>query len=109
MMWNEVLGGILMIIGGFFYFLGGLGMIRMPDVYNRLQAGTKATTLGTFLTVLGVGIYYPPFLIKALIIIAFVALTNPVGSSTLARASYLAGVKPAPITKVDEFKGGEEK
>ncbi len=107
MSWNEMLGQILMVVGGFFYFLGGLGMIRMPDVYNRLQAGTKATTLGTFSTVLGVGIAYPPFLIKSLIIIAFVALTNPVGSSVLARASYLAGVKPAPITKVDEYKGGE--
>lgn len=105
---NVVIGDILIIIGAFFYFLGGLGILRMPDVYNRLQAGTKATTLGTFSTVIGVGIAHPQFLIKALIIVAFVALTNPVGSSVLARASYLAGVKPCECTKIDEYKGGGE-
>lgn len=105
---NVVIGDILIIIGAFFYFLGGLGIFRMPDVYNRLQAGTKATTLGTFSTVIGVGIAHPQFLIKALIIVAFVALTNPVGSSVLARASYLAGVKPCECTKIDEYKGGGE-
>ncbi len=105
---NEIVGYTLIGIGAFFYFLGGLGILRMPDVYNRLQAGTKATTLGTFSTVLGVGIVEPHFLAKALIIVAFIALTNPVGSSVLARASYLAGVKPCSGTKVDEYKGGDE-
>ena len=104
----DAVGYILVVIGSFFYFLGGLGMIRMPDVYNRLQAGTKATTLGTFSTVLGIGLIQPEFLIKALIIIAFIALTNPIGSSVLARASYLTGVKPTPKTMVDEYRGGEE-
>ncbi len=105
---NEVVGYTLIGLGAFFYFLGGLGMLRMPDVYNRLQAGTKATTLGTFSTVLGVGIVQPQFLMKAIVIIAFVALTNPVGSSVLARASYLSGVKPCECTKIDEYKGGDE-
>ena len=105
----SVIGDVLIVVGAFFYFLGGLGIFRMPDVYNRLQAGTKATTLGTFSTVLGIGLAKPEILLKAIIIIAFVALTNPVGSSVLARASYLAGVKPCECTKVDEYKGGEEK
>ncbi len=106
---NEAIGYTLIGIGAFFYFLGGLGILRMPDVYNRLQAGTKATTLGTFSTVLGVGIAHPQFLLKAILIVAFVALTNPVGSSVLARASYLSGVKPCACTKVDEYEGGGEK
>jgi len=109
----SVVGYGLIIFGTFFYFLGGLGMFRMPDIYNRLQAGTKATTLGTFSVLLGVGFVNPEFLGKAILIIAFIALTNPIGSSVLARAAYLRGIKPTPKTKVDEYaeaqKGGEKK
>ncbi|PLV56231.1 monovalent cation/H(+) antiporter subunit G [Thermotoga sp. SG1] len=104
---NGIIGEILILIGAFFYFLGGLGVFRMPDVYNRLQAGTKATTLGTFSTVLGVGIAKPEFLLKAVVIVTFIALTNPVGSSVLARASHLSGVKPCDCTVVDEYRGGD--
>lgn len=102
------LGYIFIGIGAFFYFLGGLGMLRMPDVYNRLQAGTKATTLGSFSVILGVGLVNIEYLPKALLIIAFIALTNPVGSSVLARAAYLIGIKPTSKTKVDECKGGDD-
>ncbi|WP_177428076.1 cation:proton antiporter, partial [Candidatus Venteria ishoeyi] len=47
----QLLANILLLIGSIFLFLGALGLVRMPDVYNRIQAGTKATTLGA-LTVL---------------------------------------------------------
>ena len=99
----SVVGYLLIVFGTFFYFLGGLGMFRMPDVFNRLQAGTKATTLGTFSTLLGVGLVNPAFLGKSILIIAFIALTNPVGSSVLARAAYLRGIKPTSKTIVDEY------
>jgi multicomponent Na+:H+ antiporter subunit G len=79
---------ILMIIGGIFLALGGFGVFRMPDVFNRIQAGTKATTLGAFALILGVGVANPSWLVKVLLIIVFIALTNPVGSSSLARAAY---------------------
>jgi len=86
---NEYIGFGLMVIGGCFYILAGLGLIRMPDVFNRLQAGTKATTLGTLSLILGVGIYEPTWLIKCLLIIVFITLTNPIGSSVLAKAAYI--------------------
>jgi multicomponent Na+:H+ antiporter subunit G len=95
---------ILMIIGGVFLALGGFGVFRMPDVYNRIQAGTKATTLGAFALILGVGIANPSWLVKILLIIVFIAITNPVGSSTLARAAYKKGVKAYE----KEGKAGEE-
>lgn len=100
----EIIGLVFMIIGGLFYVLAGIGLFRMPDVFNRIQAGTKATTLGTFSVVLGVGIYRPEFLVKALIIIIFITLTNPIGSSVLARAAFL---RKEPVTEgtimVEEF------
>ena len=45
----NLIGDILLVIGCAFIALGSLGLIRMPDVYNRLQAGTKAATLGAML------------------------------------------------------------
>lgn len=105
----TILGDILIIIGSIFYFLGGLGIFRMPDVFNRLQAGTKATTLGSFSLILGVGFANPQWLLKTLLIVIFLAITNPVGSSALARASYKRGVKTYKL-KINEMKepmGGE--
>ena len=95
---------ILMILGGVFLAIGGFGVFRMPDVYNRIQAGTKATTLGAFALILGVGVANPGWLVKILLIIVFIAITNPVGSSTLARAAHRAGVKPY---MKEEGKAGE--
>ena len=56
-----IIGGALILIGGAFLLLGGLGIYRMPDVYNRLQAGTKATTLGGMSLILGVAIQQEVF------------------------------------------------
>lgn len=96
---------ILMIIGGVFLAIGGFGVFRMPDVFNRIQAGTKATTLGAFALILGVGIANPSWLVKIFLIIVFIAITNPVGSSALARAAYKKGVK---LYKKDDGKAGGE-
>lgn len=90
-MMNETIGLILITIGSLFYVLSSVGLIRMPDTLNRIQSSTIASTLGAFLVLLGVGIYEPAYLFKTLLIIAFIALTNPIGSSTLARAAYLNG------------------
>ncbi|MBA4347300.1 MAG: Na+/H+ antiporter subunit G [Clostridiales bacterium] len=82
---------VFMVLGGLFLALGGFGVFRMPDVLNRIQAGTKATTLGAFSLALGVGLANPDWLVKIILIIVFIAVTNPVGSSVLARAAYKAG------------------
>jgi multicomponent Na+:H+ antiporter subunit G len=88
----SLLGDLLMIIGALFCFLGALGLLRMPDVYNRIQAGTKAVTLGSLSLLLGVGLHHPSWWAKLLVIALFILLTNPIGSSALARAFHKAGV-----------------
>jgi multicomponent Na+:H+ antiporter subunit G len=88
----NLLANIFLIIGAAFCFLGALGLLRMPDVYNRIQAGTKAVTLGSLALLLGVGLRHPEWWPKLLIIAVFILLTNPIGSSTLARAFLKAGV-----------------
>lgn len=105
MVWNEILGSILMFIGTLFLFLGALGVLRMPDVYNRMQAGTKTTTLGALSSLLGVGIYHPPWIFKTLLIALFIFLTNPVSSHALARAAFNTGCKP--VSKLEEENNKE--
>ncbi|MBN2558773.1 MAG: monovalent cation/H(+) antiporter subunit G [Clostridia bacterium] len=94
---------ILIILGGIFYAVGGLGLLRMPDVYTRAQAGTKATTLGTMLTMIGAGVVHPEWLPKIILIILFIVLTNPVGSSTLIRSAYRSRVEASGRTAIDEL------
>ncbi len=88
----EIIGSILILIGAAFLFLGGLGILRMPDVYNRLQAGTKATTMGAMSLILGVGVIKMEdswtWIVKMSIIIIFIAFSNPISSHALARAMY---------------------
>ena len=89
-----LIGDLLLVIGCTFIALGSLGLVRMPDVYNRLQAGTKAATLGTIAVLLGIGFHHPDWWAKLLVIAGFVLFTNPVGSSTIARAASKAGIQP---------------
>jgi len=100
---------IFLLIGGFFYAIGGLGLVRMPDIYNRAQAATKATTLGTLSTLIGVAIANPNWIPKLAVIIIFILITNPVSSSTLIRSAYKSGIKATDKTKVDELEGLYEK
>jgi len=104
----TVIGGIVIGVGVIFLFLGGLGIFRFPDVYNRLQAGTKCTTLGAFCTVIGVGIAEPAWIFKALIIAAFILLTNPISAHALARASAKSGVKLWDKSVVNKYREWEQ-
>jgi len=106
----EIVSYIFMIIGGLFYLLGGLGVLRMPDTFDRIQAGTKATTLGAFTLLIGIGIANPDWLLKIFLIIVFIALSNPIGSSVLAKAAYKSCTLPENLVQDDlkELFGGED-
>ena len=108
----QVTGIITTAIGTIFLFVGSLGVFRLPDVYNRLQAGTKCTTLGAFLTIIGVGITQPDWLPKTLVIALFILITNPISNHALGRASRKSGVSLCDRTvvdKADEFEEYREK
>ena len=105
----EYIGMAFILIGGIFLFLGALGILRMPDLYTRLQAGTKATTLGAMSTILGVGLLHPGWFLKIAIIIIFIGVANPLSSHALARASYRKGVIPFSKNGVDKYKKAVKK
>ena len=90
----RMVADIFLLIGAAFTFLGALGLLRMPDIYSRIQAGTKAVTLGALGVIVGVGLLFPAWWGKLLVIAGFVLFTSPVGSSTIARALLVAGIKP---------------
>ncbi len=91
----EILGSILILVGAFFLFSAGLGMLRMPDAYTRIQAGTKASTLGNMLVLAGLAVLHPGWSLKLVIIVYFVLTTNPISSHALARAARAIGI---PVT-----------
>jgi multicomponent Na+:H+ antiporter subunit G len=90
----RLLADIFLLLGAAFTLLGALGLLRMPDVYNRIQAGTKAVTLGALCLLLGTGLLFPHWWTKLLVIALMILVTNPLGSSTIARALLMTGIEP---------------
>lgn len=97
----DIFGGLLLVAGAGFHLLGGLGLVRMPDVFNRIQAGTKATTLGTLLSLAGFACLQPDWALKLFLIGLFVLFTNPLSSQVLARAAHRSGIPMTTRTTVD--------
>jgi len=99
----DMIGAILLVAGTAFLFLGGLGLNRMPDVFNRIQVGTKTTTLGTLLTLSGVAFLNPDWAVKLLLIGLFLLFTNPLSSQMLARAAHRSGAKKTAAMVADQY------
>jgi len=101
---NDLVVSVLIILGGFFAAVAGLGLLRLPDVLMRMHASTKAGTLGVGLIVLGVAIHFGESLIvtKALLIVIFLLLTAPVGAHLIGRAAYRTGVPLSADTLRDD-------
>ncbi len=106
---SDIIGNLLLITGSLFLFSAGLGVLRMPDTYNRIQTGTKATTLGTITVLIGLAFLHPAWTLKLIIIIFFVMLTNPVSSHALARASHTIGIHETETTVIDQLDMAEDK
>lgn len=105
---REIIGAFVSLFGSFFFLLSAIGLIRMPDAFNRMQAGTKATTLGTILFLLGVGIMKPEWLGRMFILIVFIVLTNPVSSNALARAAHVHRTRIGARMKMDALAEAEK-
>jgi len=85
-------GSVIAFVGAVFLFLAALGLVRMPDVYNRMQAGTKATTLGSMLVFTGFALVMPEAWPRLVLLMLFILLTNPLSSHALARSAHIQGV-----------------
>jgi len=85
-----------------FDFFGCLGLLRLPDVYNRLQAATKSVTLGTWSILFGVFLRYVG--VKALICIPLIFFAATVAAHALIRGSYIFGIKLWDKSIIDDYK-----
>ncbi len=99
---------LLLIFGSLEILIAMIGLIRFPDVYNRLHATTKIATMGGILVLLSVALrhgFLSPMGLKAIAVCAFLFMTAPVGGHMIARAAYNTGVKPCAQTVVDAYSG----
>jgi multicomponent Na+:H+ antiporter subunit G len=106
----TVAGNILIVAGAVLMLLAALGVVRLPDVLARLQAGTKAASLGLAFLFGGTALLHPTFssVVKLALSMLFVFVTAPVAGHVIGRAAYRAGVRMWPGTFVDEPGPGAE-
>jgi multicomponent Na+:H+ antiporter subunit G len=102
---TEIIGYILISIGILFDIFGCIGLVRFPDVYNRLQAATKCVTLGTIMLLVGVAIAsgHPAMAAKAIICAVFIILTSPTAAHAVAKGAYSSGVELWENSVVDKY------
>ena len=106
----DVLTAVMWVAGAGFTLLAAIGVLRMPDVFTRMQASTKASTLGLGLLLIGAALQLgdADSVIRTSSIAAFILLTTPVAAHVIARAAYLADVPLWEGTVLDERRDAEE-
>jgi len=106
----ELLSGTLLLLGTFFILLSAIGILKMPDLYTRMSATTKASTLGIGLVLIGTTLYWQDFGIasRSIAIILFLFLTAPVAAHIIGRAAYFGGEPLWDETRIDELQGKQK-
>lgn len=104
----EVSVSLLLLVGLVFTFAGSLGLLRLPDIFCRMHATGKSSTVGVSAIVLASCLYFgvseAGASIKELLTIVFVFLGGPVGAHMIARAAYRSRVPLQERTSVNEWK-----
>ena len=100
----DILSWILLSVGGVFVFAGGLGALRMPDLYTRMHAASITDSIGPILIIAGIILQAGWTLasIKLVAILLFLLLTGPTASNALASAALLAGKAASQARPLDQ-------
>jgi len=103
----SVLVASLLVAGALFMLLAGVGLVRLPDLYTRMSATSKAATLGASLVLLGAALNFGTAAVagRAIVIVAFLFLTAPVAAHAIGRAGYRRGSPLWTGTVADELGG----
>lgn len=101
----EVLAGVTVVLSALFGLLAAIGVVRFPDTFTRMQATTKAATLGVGLSMVAAMLVFrePGLIARAAAVVLFVFLTTPVAAHMIARAAYFQRSPLAPETIADEL------
>lgn len=103
---HELVSAVLIVVGAFFMLVAAIGIVRMPDLYLRMSATSKAATLGGGLVLLATAFYFNELGVtsRALAAIAFLLFTAPIAAHVIGRAAYLTGVPLWERTACDELR-----
>ncbi|HVM35724.1 MAG TPA: monovalent cation/H(+) antiporter subunit G [Actinomycetota bacterium] len=101
---------VLIMAGAIQMLLAGIGVLRLPDVFSRMHAGTKAASLGVACVLAGIALLTPDAVarLKLVVAIAFQFLTAPVAAHLIGRAAYRSGVPLFEGTRFDELAGASK-
>lgn len=107
---QNYLAGLLIIIGAAFVLVASIGLIRLPDVYSRMHAASKAGTLGSGVMLLALAVVSndQAIVTRALAGILFFLLTAPISAHLLAKAAYAAGYQLWEHSVLDEMESDVE-
>jgi multicomponent Na+:H+ antiporter subunit G len=107
---NDHIGLAIIVVGILFDLFGCIGLLRLPDVYNRLQAATKCVSLGTCGILFGVFIMegFNALGVKALIAIPLIFIAAPTAAHALARGAHISGVSLWEKSVCDEYEEEKE-
>jgi multicomponent Na+:H+ antiporter subunit G len=99
----DVLSWVLLTLGGISVLIGGIGALRMPDLYTRMHAASVTDSMCAILVLGGIMLQagWSLATIKLIAILLFLLLTSPTSSNALASAALLAGTRPIAERKQD--------
>ncbi len=108
---QEMICSILMVIGALFMCIAGIGVLRMPDLFMRISAATKASTLGVGFLLAAVAVKFPVVEIvsRTVAIVVFLLLTAPIAAHMIGRAAYVIGIPLWRNSVADELCGHYER
>lgn len=106
----EVVSSIFLFTGSVFMLISALGIVRLPDLYTRMHAATKASSLGIMLILASLCIYFFTWvlLMKAILSVVFIFATVPVASHLLAGTGHMLNVKKWKNTVADEWQDNDQ-
>jgi multicomponent Na+:H+ antiporter subunit G len=104
----DILSWVLLTLGGISVLIGGIGALRMPDLYTRMHAASVTDSMGATLVLVGIMLQagWSLATIKLIAILLFLLFTSPTSSNALASAALLAGTRPLAESKQD--RGGAQ-
>jgi len=100
----QYLAAVAVLLGAVFGLLAAIGIVRLPDLYTRLHAASKAGAVGSGLILIAVALISTDgsVLLRAILGIIFLLLSTPIAAHLLARAAYKAGELPTVATTIEE-------
>ena len=106
---TDVAASVFLLSGVVFVLLAVLGLWRFDDVFSRVHAATKATTLGVLLVIMAIALRVeaPADLVKVLLTAVVQVITAPVAGHMLGRAAYRAGIELTPFTVIDQLRDAD--